>query len=126
MLTDVPGSSDYVMAGWVTYSNDAKIRQLNVPERLIEEFGAVSEPVARAMALGAAKKSGADMAVGITGIAGPDGGSEAKPVGLVYIGVCQGSECFVEECRFGATNRDFIRRRAALTALNLVRLQLQI
>jgi nicotinamide-nucleotide amidase len=126
MLTDVPGSGDYVVGGWVTYSNEAKIRFLDIPEPLICDFGAVSEPVARAMAAGAAKKSGADVAVGITGIAGPGGGSDEKPVGLVYIGVCRGGKSFVEECRFPAVNRDFIRRRAALTALNIVRLQLRI
>lgn len=126
LLTDIPGSSDYVRAGWVTYSNEAKISQLDVPEQLIEEYGAVSEPVARAMALGAAKKTGATVTVGITGIAGPGGGTDEKPVGLVYIAVSVEGECFVEECRFPATNRDFIRHRAALTALNLVRMQLQI
>ena len=126
MLTDIPGSSDYVVAGWVTYSNEAKVNQLDVPAQLIEDFGAVSEPVARAMALGAAKKAKTDIAVGITGIAGPGGGCDQKPIGLVYISVCRGTECFVEECRFGATNRDFIRRRAILTALNLVRLKLRI
>lgn len=87
MLTDVPGSSDYVMAGWVTYSNEAKISQLNVPAQLIENHGAVSEPVACAMALGAAKKAETDIAVGITGMAGPGGGTEEKPVGLTWVGL---------------------------------------
>jgi nicotinamide-nucleotide amidase len=126
MLTDIPGSSDYVLAGWVTYSNEAKIRFLDVPAHLIEKYGAVSEPVARAMAVGVAEKSGADVAASITGIAGPGGGSEEKPVGLVYIGISAGGETFVKECRFPAANRDFIRRRAALAALNLVRGQLRI
>lgn len=126
MLTDVPGSSDYLLAGWVTYSNEAKVAQLDVPEQLIAEYGAVSGPVAREMAMGAAKKTGSDVAVGITGIAGPSGGTAEKPVGLVYIGVCVNGECFIEECRFPAANRGFIRQRAALAALNLIRLQLQI
>ncbi len=126
MLTDVPGSSDYVLAGWVTYSNEAKIRQLGLPEKMIAENGAVSEPVARAMAVGAAQKSGADIGIGITGIAGPGGGTDEKPVGLVYIGIDVKGECFVEECRFPAVNRGFIRQRAALSALNLIRLQLRI
>ena len=126
MLTDIPGSSDYLLAGWVTYSNEAKVAQLDVPESLIAEYGAVSGPVAREMAIGAARKTGSDIAVGITGNAGPGGGTAEKPVGLVYIGVFGKGECFVEECRFPATNRGFIRRQAALTALNLVRLQLQI
>lgn len=126
LLTDIPGSSDYVTAGWVTYSNQAKISQLDVPKQMLEDNGAVSEPVARAMALGAAKKAGTEIAVGITGIAGPGGGTEEKPVGLVFIAVSVGGKCFVEECRFPTTNRDFIRQRAALTALNLIRMQLQI
>ena len=126
LLTDVPGSSDYMSAGWVTYNNDVKISQLGVSQQLIIENGAVSEPVARAMAVGAAQKSGADVAIGITGIAGPGGGTDEKPAGLVYIGVCMGKQCFVEECRFPATNRDFVRYRSALTALNLVRLKLRI
>ena len=126
LLTDIPGSSEYMSAGWVTYSNDAKIGQLDVSKHLIEEHGVVSEPVARAMAAGAAQKSGADIAVGITGIAGPGGGSEEKPVGLVYIGLRVENQYFVEECRFPAVNRGFIRYRSALTALNLVRLKLQI
>jgi nicotinamide-nucleotide amidase len=126
LLTDVPGSSDYINVSWLTYANEAKISQLGVPGQLIEQFGAVSEPVARAMAVGAAAKSGAEVAVGVTGIAGPGGGTDEKPVGLVYIAVYVGGECTVTECRFPNTNRDFIRQRAALTALNLVRLQLQI
>lgn len=126
MLTDIPGSSDYFLAGWVTYSNQAKIRLLDVPPQLIDQNGAVSEPVAEAMALGAAKKAAADIAVSITGIAGPGGGTKEKPVGLVYIGLWAGEKSFVRQCRFPSANRDFIRRRAALTALNLVREFLQI
>lgn len=124
LLTDIAGSSDYVVAGWVTYSNEAKIRLLEVSSGLIDENGAVSEAVARAMTVGAAKKSGANVSVGITGVAGPGGGTEEKPVGLVYIAVCIGGNCIVEECRFPPANRDFTRLRAALTALNLIRLQL--
>jgi nicotinamide-nucleotide amidase len=75
------------LAGWVTYSNQSKTRQLGVPSSLLEEFGAVSEPVARAMAEGARRESGADYAISVTGIAGPGGGSEEKPVGTVFIGV---------------------------------------
>jgi len=75
MLTDIPGSSECFLAGWVTYSNEAKIKQLGIPEDLILHYGAVSEPVARMMAIQAADKSGADIAVAITGIAGPDGGT---------------------------------------------------
>jgi nicotinamide-nucleotide amidase len=126
MLTDIPGASDFVRAGWVTYSNQAKTRQLDVPEDLIVEFGAVSEPVARMMAQQAAQKSGADVAVSITGIAGPGGGTDSKPVGLVYIGVVIDGDCQVKECRFPPVNRHWVRLRSALTALNLVRFRLDI
>ncbi|MHC5164675.1 MAG: CinA family protein, partial [Planctomycetota bacterium] len=105
ILTDIPGASDYVRAGWITYSNQAKTDQLGVPEELIVDFGAVSEPVARAMALGVAQKSGADVVVSITGIAGPGGGTDKKPVGLVYIAVAADGDCRVEKFRFGAANR---------------------
>jgi PncC family amidohydrolase len=87
MLTDVPGASEYFKYGWITYSNSAKTSELNVHPDLIEKYGAVSEQVAEAMAKGARKKAGADFAIGITGIAGPTGGTEQKPIGLVYISV---------------------------------------
>ena len=87
LLTDSPGSSEYFVCGWVTYSNSAKINELGVDEGVIERNGAVSEEVAGAMARGCRVRSGADFGIGITGIAGPGGGSEEKPVGLVYIGV---------------------------------------
>jgi len=125
-LTDIPGSSDYMRAGWITYHNDAKIRLLDVPAAMINEQGAVSEAVARAMAIGAAQKGGADLAVSVTGIAGPGGGTEEKPVGLVYISIFIGGKTYVEECRFPGSNRDFVRCRAALTALNLIRQRLLI
>ncbi len=126
MLTDVPGASDYFTAGWITYSNQAKIEQLGVPQPLIEEYGAVSEPVARAMAQSAAQKAQTDLAVAITGIAGPAGGTEQKPVGLVYIGIVFEGQCEVHEFRFPPTNRWFIRKRTAFAALNLIRLKLQV
>ncbi|RKY13309.1 MAG: competence/damage-inducible protein A [Planctomycetota bacterium] len=126
MLTDVPGASDYVRAGWVTYSNEAKTSQLGVPEAVITDFGAVSEPVARIMAQQAAQKCDADVAVAITGIAGPSGGTDEKPVGLVYIAVAIDGDCEVKEYRFPPANRHWIRLRSALTALNLVRLRLAV
>ena len=85
-LTAIAGSSDVVERGCVTYSNDAKRQLLGVPESLLAAHGAVSEPVARAMALGALAHSAADVALSVTGVAGPGGGSAAKPVGLVFIG----------------------------------------
>ena len=126
MLTEIPGSSEYLLAGWVTYSNEAKIRLLGVPEKLIADFGAVSAPVAESMAIQAAQRSGADMAVAITGIAGPGGGTDEKPVGCVYISVFIDGDCEVAEHRFPAVNRHWVRLRSALAALNHIRLRLQV
>jgi nicotinamide-nucleotide amidase len=126
MLTETPGASEYMLGGWVTYSNEAKMSFLGVPEKLIVDFGAVSEPVARSMAIQAAQKSGADVAVAITGIAGPDGGTDKKPVGLVYIAIWADGQCVVQEHHFPAINRHWVRLRSALTALNSIRLRLQI
>lgn len=86
-ITERPGASALFDRGFVTYSNNAKTEMLSVPAELLEKYGAVSEQCARAMAAGALKHSRADLAVSVTGIAGPDGGSPEKPVGLVYIGV---------------------------------------
>src|SRR5215470_6594765 len=85
VLTEIAGSSDVLERGFVTYSNEAKMELLGVPEAMLAEHGAVSEPVARAMAEGALAHSHADIAVAVTGVAGPGGGSAAKPVGLVHI-----------------------------------------
>jgi PncC family amidohydrolase len=87
LLTDVPGSSGYVRGGIVSYADDVKIGQLGVPGELIRAHGAVSPHVARAMAVGARERLGATFAVSVTGIAGPDGGSASKPVGLTYVGL---------------------------------------
>jgi nicotinamide-nucleotide amidase len=125
LLTDNPGSSKYFTYGWITYSNEAKCSQFDVPAGLIEEHGAVSEQVARAMAMGARKKAGTDYAIGITGIAGPTGGTEQKPIGLVYISIDSENGCEIKSCIFSG-NRRFIRLRAAQTVLNLLRLKLNI
>jgi nicotinamide-nucleotide amidase len=125
LLTDIPGASRYFMYGWVVYSNQAKISELGVPTDLIQKYGAVSEQVAEAMVQGARKKAGTDFAIATTGIAGPTGGSEQKPVGLVYIAVDSDSGCETEHYLF-SHDRDFIRLRAAQTALNMLRLQLDI
>lgn len=127
LLTDIPGSSAWFEGGWVTYSNALKEQQLSVPETLIEKDGAVSETVACAMAEGALKHSTADFSVALTGVAGPEGGTAAKPVGMVWIAVgyrdgnklASRAECF----RFPG-DREMIRDRAAKTALNLLRLEL--
>ena len=126
LLTDIPGATDYFIGSWVTYSNEAKIQQLGIPKQLIIDHGAVSEPVAREMARQSALRSGAAIGVGITGIAGPGGGTEEKPVGLVYIGLQIDDTNTVERYRFFSNNREWIRRRAALTALDMIRLRLSI
>jgi nicotinamide-nucleotide amidase len=123
LLTDIPGASRYFTYGWVTYSNIAKIKELGVEADLIERDGAVSERVAKAMAQGARKRAGTDFAIGITGIAGPDGGSEQKPVGVVYISVDSNGGCETKRFVFAAHSRDFIRLQAAQTALNMLRLK---
>ena len=86
-LTEVPGSSDYYLGGVISYSNDAKIQQLGVPARTIEQHGAVSAQTAVAMAEGARRRFSADYGISVTGIAGPGGATETKPVGLVYVAV---------------------------------------
>ena len=123
MLTDVPGSSDYFLQGWVTYSNESKTKELGVPPELLAQHGAVSAQVAEAMAKGAREKSKADVAVGITGIAGPGGGTEEKPVGLVYISVETPEGTETRQWRF-MRGREAVRLRAALTALDSVRRKL--
>jgi nicotinamide-nucleotide amidase len=125
LLTDIPGSSKYFTYGWITYSDQAKISELGVPADLIQEYGAVSEQVAGAMAAGARNKAGTDYAISITGIAGPAGGTEQKPVGLVYIGVDSEKGIYTQRCHFSGDRR-FIRLRAAQTVLNLLRLKLNI
>jgi nicotinamide-nucleotide amidase len=119
-LTDVPGSSAWFERGFVTYSNRAKVEQLGVPPRLVERHGAVSEPVARAMARGALRHSPAGLAVAVTGIAGPDGGSPGKPVGTVWIAWARrrGRRIVVRAERFRFRgSRDDVRRRSAAAAL---------
>ncbi len=122
-ITDVPGSSDYFLGGIIAYSNDAKVDLLDVPRELIRDHGAVSEEVARAMAEGARRRFGADIAVSLTGIAGPGGGSEEKPVGLVYIGLAWDGGAEAKAYRLG-DKRALVKQRAAQTALDLVRRQL--
>ena len=124
MITDVSGSSRYFNRGWVTYSDDSKISELGVEKRLIDQHGAVSGEVSAAMAVGAKQKSGADYAISVTGIAGPQGGSEQKPVGLVYISIAYAGGVDTEKFLFGPRNRDFIRIRTSQNALNLLRLKL--
>lgn len=120
LLTEVPGSSAAVERGFVTYSNDAKAECLGVLPDLIGREGAVSEAVARAMAEGALRASRADVGVAITGVAGPGGGSEAKPVGLVHFGCAtEGGTRHVER-RYGDLGRSEIRLMAVADALTLL------
>lgn len=122
-ITNVPGSSAYFRQGWVVYSNDAKVEELGVDQALLEEHGAVSEPVARAMAQGARERSGADFAAAVTGIAGPGGGTGAKPVGFVCFGLAHpgGTRTFSRTFRGG---REDVKWRSASEALNALRLAL--
>jgi len=126
LLTDAPGSSEYYQGGWITYSNESKMRDLGVSKELLETYGAVSEQAAQAMALAAQSKASSDAAIGISGIAGPGGGTDQKPVGLVYIAIAAGQDIQVREFRFAPLSREMIRQRAALTALNMLRLKLGV
>ncbi len=126
-LTDVAGSSAYFVEGFVTYSNASKERLLGVPEETIARHGAVSEPVARAMAEGARNISGADYGLSVTGVAGPGGGTEEKPVGLVYVGVADAEDATAEKLDLTAwaRSRSSIRERSANRALDLLRLRIE-
>jgi nicotinamide-nucleotide amidase len=121
LLTAVPGSSAVLERGFVTYSNEAKAEAIGVPMDLIRRHGAVSEPVARAMAAGALAASRASVAVAITGIAGPGGGSPDKPVGLVHFGLAlRDGGVRHRERRYGDLGRAGIRRAAVADALGLL------
>ncbi|MFD2649712.1 CinA family protein [Devosia albogilva] len=119
-LTDIPGASQAFYGGYVVYANAAKTRLIGVQPRLIRDYGAVSNQVARAMADGARNTAHADFAVAVTGIAGPEGGSEKKPVGLVYVAVSSELGTVVIEHKFGDLGRDAIRKASVQAALDLV------
>ncbi len=119
-LTRTPGSSNYFLGGAVCYSNRLKVRLAGVPERLLQEHGAVSKPVARALAEGVRRNTGADIGVGITGVAGPSGGTPEKPVGLVFIALADERGTEVREFRFPG-DRARIRLWATQAALELIR-----
>jgi len=122
-ITDVPGASDVFLAGYVTYANRAKEETLGIPASLIEAHGAVSEPVAAAMAEGARRASGAKFALSTTGIAGPGGGTESKPVGTVYIGLAsEGHPTVVRRCYFPLDRATF-KHMTTSAALDLLRRQ---
>ncbi|MBR9826838.1 MAG: CinA family protein [Alphaproteobacteria bacterium] len=120
LMTEIPGSSDVVERSFVTYSNEAKVEMLGVDARLIDSHGAVSREVALAMAEGALLKSNADIAVSITGVAGP-GGTPRKPAGLVYFGLAvRERELIVRVKRFGDQGRQNVRLLSLQTALGLL------
>jgi len=122
-LTEIPGASKYFVEGIVAYANEAKMRTLGVEPVLLLEHGAVSAPVAEAMAEGVRKRAGADFGLSVTGIAGPDGGSEEKPVGLVYIALAD--DAHTEHRRLMLPgDRNLIRWRASQAALDLLRRRL--
>ena len=122
VLTDVPGSSRWVEGGYVVYSNAAKMRDLNVPLATLRRHGAVSEPTALAMSRGAVRATGAEIAVAITGIAGPDGGTPDKPVGTVWFAIAerQGRVRATATLRAFRGDREAVRRQSVAFALRLI------
>ena len=120
-LTEIPGSSEVIDRGFVTYSNDAKRAMLGVKASTLESFGAVSKETAMQMAVGALEEADVDLAVSITGIAGPGGATPGKPVGLVHFAVAARDGRIVhKECRFGAIGRSQVRARSVLEALRML------
>lgn len=120
ILTDIPGSSEYFLGGVIAYSNDIKTRILNVPAEILERHGAVSEETAKYMAGGIKNMTGASIGISITGIAGPGGGTDEKPVGLTYIGLATQESIFARKFTFGPV-RERVRTRAAYYALDMIR-----
>lgn len=121
-ITDVPGASEVFECGIISYANEIKHKVLGVSKDDLNKYGAVSEPVAKQMAQGALKVSGADIAVSVTGIAGPDSDSTSKPVGLVYIGLADKENVWVREIRTSRRDRSYNRYVSASNALNMIRL----
>ena len=119
-LTDISGSSACFNQSWITYSNESKVIELDVNPNTLAEHGAVSAEVALQMATGARKKSNSEIAISITGIAGPKGGTNLKPVGLVYIGIKKGNKISVNKCLFKSKKRSSIQRATVKKALDLI------
>lgn len=124
LITDVPGSSEYFLGGWIAYANSFKQRHLAVPPEILETHGAVSPECCAAMLKNLLAQSQADWGIAITGIAGPAGGTPEKPVGLVWIAVGNAANQQIKEHRFGDVGREAVRFRAAIAALNMLRLML--
>jgi nicotinamide-nucleotide amidase len=120
-LTDIPGSSDVIDRGFITYSNDAKRVMLGVDATTLATFGAVSKETATQMAVGALERTGVDLTVSITGIAGPGGATPGKPVGLVHLAAAaRDGRIIHRECRFGAIGRTAVRLRSVVEALRML------
>ena len=119
-IVNVAGASEVFNQGFVTYSNKAKRKMVGVGKNTLKKYGAVSEPTTREMAAGGAEEADAEAAVAVTGIAGPDGGTDEKPVGLVYIACCLNGDVTVEECHFHGSRTE-IREQSAMEALDLLR-----
>lgn len=122
-ITSAPGSSDVFRQGWLTYADEAKEQLLGVPGEMLRAHGAVSEPVARAMAVGARARAAADWALAITGVAGPTGGTEDKPVGTVYLALAGPGGTRVERMQF-SRDREGNRRLSVRGALEMLRQEL--
>lgn len=121
-LTEIPGSSEVVDRGFVTYSDESKRQMLGVPPALLKRHGAVSRETAQAMAKGALARSGVHITIAITGIAGPGGGSKAKPVGLVHIAAAtRGGRLLHRACKFGDIGRSRVREKSVLQALAMLK-----
>ncbi len=120
MVTDIPGSSSFYLGGMVAYSGEVKIGTLGLDRLLLEREGQVSEAVAAAMARGARAKFNSDLSIGVTGIAGPDGGTAQKPVGLVYVALDKGQDCYCKKLNLGG-GRLAIKERTAQMALDMIR-----
>lgn len=120
-LTEIAGSSDVFERGFVTYQNEAKAEDLGVSEESLAAHGAVSEPVAKEMALGALRRSASEISIAVTGVAGPGGGSPEKPVGLVHLAsASKGGSIVHRRCEFGEIGREAIRESTVLAALDLL------
>ena len=122
-LTDIPGSSAYFKQGWITYTNESKINLLGVESKTLEQHGAVSEKTVEQMVHGAKQRAGTDYAISISGVAGPDGGSDDKPVGTVCIGLDHPGGIFAKRFNFPG-DREMVRDRACKMALTLLRYHL--
>ena len=119
-ITSISGSSKVFGLGLITYSNQAKIKVLKINKNIINKYGAVSSECCRAMVVNLSKISKANINVSITGIAGPNGGSKQKPVGLVYIGVKKGSKLIIKKNLFKSKNRKFIQKASVNKALKII------